>query len=143
MGDEIPLGTVGGNVVGRQVGARGNGGPRGEALEAVAVKGTNSRPAVRGSSGDAYVAELRVVAALDGSPRDDQTCSDTGAHGDVGEIGKAASGSPAAFGQRSGVDIRIDSGRNAALPSEPLEHAGTLPPGFHARDDVAEGRGAR
>jgi hypothetical protein len=77
------------------------------------VKRTMSGEVIAGVAGHAEMPHFGVPKPMKDPALDHGSNSDAGAHGHVHECFQIASGAPAAFGQRGGVDVSVEPHRHA------------------------------
>src|SRR5690606_678658 len=82
---------------------------RGQALDTVAVVGTDAGPGASGPPGDTQMPDLAVAQAPDCAPVDDRSDADAGADGDIGEGAQALGAAPGALGQGCAVDVGVEA----------------------------------
>jgi hypothetical protein len=139
--DEVPRGMVHGKLRGGHAGARLDGGPRREALDAVIVVRTYAAKGVARLAHDPDVSELGVIHAEQRLAANDAADADAGAHGDVREIVQRAARAPAAFRKRRAVHVGVEAHGNAGAPAETARDVGIAPAGLRRRRDETLRRG--
>ena len=87
--------------------------PRGQALDAIAVKRAGAGKTVAGKPRDADMSKLAMAEAARRLAVDDQPDADAGADGDIGEVVEPPARAPAHLGQSRAVDVGVERRRNA------------------------------
>jgi hypothetical protein len=82
-------------------------GTGGQALKAVTVKGARATPGIAGEARNADVAQFAVREAQHRAAGNHHANTDAGTHGHVGQIRKTSGSTPARFGARGAIDIRV------------------------------------
>jgi hypothetical protein len=119
-------------------------GAAGEAFETVAMKRTDAvETAVVRMPARTQVAGFGMQQPVQRPPAHDQADTDTGAHGDVGQVIESLAGAPAAFGQRRRVDVGVQADGHGKPCGQRRHQACAAPAGLGRSEQPAVVRRAR
>ena len=125
-----------GQLLPRPAPALAQRGPRGEALEAVAVERAGAGEGIAlAVVRDQHVADLGMEQAVDRPPVDEDPAADPGADGDVDEGVEPLGGAVAPLAHRGGVDVGVEGDRDAERRRQRRDHVGVAPARLRRRRD--------
>jgi hypothetical protein len=137
VGCEFPNGIIVADLIGQQAGARRDCRARGQPLDAVAVKAADPRPLITRPACDAYVAELRMVAAEHRLAANHETDTNPSTNRDICEVDEIARAPPAALGEGSAIDVGVESDGHTMNTAEAADDVDTTPSRLYRRNNMA------
>lgn len=126
-----------GNALGGYPGSRGDGRPRRQAFDTIAVKHAGAVPGIARFAGDTQMPQFAVAESVCGPSIDHETDSHAGAHGHIGEVRQMPGCAPSALGQRGAVHVGIESHGQGEAFREAPGHIGVSPARLRRRSNRA------